>query len=160
MEVVDRQLQKTYLERLAAKYPFPLEFEELVDDDEKGRPEANLSYLREHGLVAFRVQQVDDEFMAYGSITITAAGIDFISNDGGLTAILGVMTIKLHDDDIRKLLIDGVKALPETKTVQSRLIDQIKDLPSKALEKISMAALERGLKDLPNLVHLLVESVQ
>ena len=51
----------------------------------------NLIYLREHGLVS---GEITEEFSAGGAIksmlwaVITAAGLDFIEDDGGLSAIL------------------------------------------------------------------------
>ena len=35
---------------------------------------------------------------------ITAKGLDFLEDDGGLSAILGAITVKLDPDDLRALI--------------------------------------------------------
>ncbi len=40
---------------------------------------------------------------------ITAKSIDLLEDDGGVSAILGVVTAKLHEDTIRNLVLAEVK---------------------------------------------------
>src|SRR3546814_5739628 len=61
---------------------------------------------------------------------ITAKGIDFIADDGGLGAILNVQTIRLHEDSIRALLIKQVEASNVSQSVKERLVDKIKSMPA------------------------------
>ena len=46
---------------------------------------------------------------------ITAKGVDFIRDDGGLSAILSVQTVKLHEDTLKELLSIAIQQakLPE-----------------------------------------------
>ena len=72
-----------------------IEIKSLFGSDEEFFP--NAMYLEEHGLVVtnalygFQGVIIETHLMK-----ITAKGIDFILQDGGLGAILGVQTIKFH----------------------------------------------------------------
>src|SRR3546814_11319972 len=81
---------------------------------------------------------------------ITAKGIDFIADDGGLGAILNVQTIRLHEDSIRALLIKQVEASDVSQSVKERLVDKIKSMPADGIGTLTEKALEAGLKALPN----------
>lgn len=63
-----------------------------------------LQYLEEHGLCKSGVMIGADGHLALGESRITAAGLDFLEDDGGLSAILGVVTVRLHADTIRALI--------------------------------------------------------
>lgn len=86
------------------------------------------------------------------SATITARGIDFISDDGGLSAILGVVTVKLHEETIKALLLDKIDQAEGDETVKASLKAKIKAMPSEALSTITQHALESGLEQIPNLL--------
>src|SRR3546814_3666053 len=84
---------------------------------------------------------------------ITAKGIDFIADDGGLGAILNVQTIRLHEDSIRALLIKQVEASDVSQSVKERLVDKIKSMPADGIGTLTEKVLEAGLKALPNVAH-------
>src|SRR3546814_2251812 len=86
---------------------------------------------------------------------ITAKGIDFIADDGGLGAILHVQTIRLHEDSIRALLIKQVEASDVSQSVKERLVDKIKSMPADGIGTLTEKALEAGLKALPHVAHWL-----
>ena len=48
--------------------------------------------------------------ITWGGARITAKGIDFLEDDGGLSAILGVVTVKLHADTLREMLAKKIDA--------------------------------------------------
>ena len=101
--MLDRALQRQILELLREHYPrgaIPVRDLELGEE----RAAANLRYLEEHGLCESGVTSGVDGYLAFGSSTITAAGLDFLEDDGGLSAILSVVTVKLHADTIRSLI--------------------------------------------------------
>ena len=102
--MLDRALQKHLLEQLAEAYP-ERRLDLLPDDDPDEKHKiANLVYLEEHQLVEAGLDQgLDGHYSHYGA-KITARGLDFLQDDGGLTAILGTVTVKLHEDTIRDLL--------------------------------------------------------
>lgn len=83
---------------------------------------------------------------------ITAAGLDFLSDDGGLSAILGVVTVRLHDDTIRQLLISKVEQAPGDPSIKGKLIEKIKELPAEALGSLTMKGLDSAADQIPNVV--------
>lgn len=68
---------------------------------------------------------------------ITAQGVDFLEDDGGVSAILGTVTVKLHADTVRDLI--------DAKIVDSDAIPQ-EEKP--ALRKALKGMKEEGLKQL------------
>ena len=129
MDWLDRNLQREFLSGLYKVYPDSIDYQyyinaaiaqtngviEAEEDDGVSfvlKQSANLQYLAEHGLVSF-----DDKTLISATVKITAKGIDFLTDDGGLSAILGVFTVKLHSDTIQALLnkIDQTDIPPEEK---------------------------------------------
>ncbi|WP_332077609.1 hypothetical protein [Luteimonas flava] len=114
-----------------------------------------LTYLREHGLIELQMPQYLDTTYSEAHVRITARGLDFLADDGGLGAILGTVTVKLHSETIRDLLIARVEDSDEPDTVKARLIDQLKATPAQALGQLTERALDAGLRNLPHLGQLL-----
>ncbi|HBQ8828786.1 TPA: hypothetical protein NIY10_003011 [Klebsiella pneumoniae] len=63
---------------------------------------ANLLYLESHGLITTNIREIRHGFfdVNHEHLKITAKGIDFVRNDGGLSAILNIQTVKLHRDTV------------------------------------------------------------
>ncbi len=150
-ELLDRAYQRELLNELAALYPKRGTFQ----TDDRNRLVVNLHYLTEHGLINAEFPRLLSGEVQYGPALITAKGLDFIQDDGGLSAILGVVTVKLHDDTIRRLLIDKVQASEEPDGVKERLVDAIKSAPAETLKTVVQKTLEAGIQSLPNAVQLL-----
>lgn len=152
-ELLDRDFQRKLLKDLAELYPRRGKF---TDEDHESLV-VNLHYLAEHGLVEAAFSHVNHGNIIIGPAVITAKGLDFIQDDGGLSAVLGVVTVKLHDDTIRQLLIDRVQASQEPEGVKEKLVDAIKSAPAETLKTVTQQALEAGIRNLPNAVQLLQE---
>ncbi len=84
------------------------------------------------------------------SAKVTAKGLDFLADDGGLSAILSVVTVKLHSDTIKDLLIAKIEKTDAEPTVKEHLIQAVKKLPAEAMTQLSMAAVRQGIDNLPN----------
>ena len=115
---LDRDLQRQILEELAQKYPEPVDFY-LHEHFEEKMFQANLFYLQEHGLIngKLRGEVLEDHGRRIGWATITKEGLDFIADDGGLSAILKTVTVRFDADNVRSILEDKIIAssLPHTK---------------------------------------------
>ncbi|WP_181955571.1 hypothetical protein [Rahnella variigena] len=103
MNKFDRELQKDILTKCIAVYPsytfwkqFPPEIQDYGDDVLS----ANILYLAEHRLITIRNQTSDDPYSFLDNMKATAEGIDFMLNDGGLSAVLKIQTIKFHRDAV------------------------------------------------------------
>ena len=96
-----------------------------------------------------------DGHWAWGGAKIIAAGLDFLADDGGLTASLSVVTVKLHADTVRDLLVakvDGTN-LPEVR--KSAIKEQLKKLPATALQAATTDLVRVGLDHMPDATHWL-----
>src|SRR5439155_16102539 len=110
---VDRDVQRKILEALRDAYPQRKDTRTMeVGDPDLNELGANVAYLEEHGLVDAKWSGS----MAVANVKITARGLDFLVDDGGLSAILGVVTIRLHEDTLKAILIDRVDASGEPDT--------------------------------------------
>lgn len=153
---IDRELQLKLLSGLSGAYPDRYDFRRIVDLAPQGTPAnkitSNLKYLEDHGLVALTVFNDISRGMQVVSANITAKGLDFLADDGGLTAVLGVVTVKLHADTIKDLVIAKIQSSEAKPSVKEDLISTIKKLPARGLEKLLFAGFEKGIGAVPNVV--------
>lgn len=160
MELLSRELQRRLLERLGDAYPSTLDqgrLQQLASDREFT---VNLAYLDEHGLVEVKLQHYLSDRSVVTAARITAKGIDFLADDGGLGAVLGVVTVRLHEDTVRNLLIQRVSESKGDETVKAQLVSQIKKLPAESVSKLAESAVESGLRHLPNALQWLQATMQ
>ena len=160
---VDRALQKKILERLKAIYPAKLDSQNLSKElhSNPKKLSANAIYLAEHDLVdlKFRLSSDGQQKVLPFKMSITAAGIDFLEEDGGLGAILKVMTVKLHADTIRDLILAQIEAAEVETSVKEQLKTSVKNLPAKGLEAVLTRLAQEGLTRLPNAMQLLQSAI-
>lgn len=149
-DLLDRLRQRQLLLHLASAYPEVVDAGELDSICPGTSLRVNMAYLQEHGLVDAKFSQYVDLGTQLTWGKITAKGIDFIADDGGLGAILNVQTIRLHEDTVRALLIRKVEASDASQTVKEKLVDKLKSLPADGIGKLTEKALEAGLNALPN----------
>jgi hypothetical protein len=153
--ILDRDLQRVLLNALANAYPEELDVAAL------GFPEpdasANLKYLAEHGLVKLLARTGDMVGMAYRvfSAEITAKGLDFLANDGGLSAILDTVTVKLHADTLRELLEPHIAASALPAAEKSKIMEHLRQLPAEAMKHLTKRLLDAALERLPDAIPLL-----
>lgn len=151
-ELLDRGLQKDILTRLAADYPRATEVSEAFHELPGNVAMVNLAYLEEHGLVKniWIPAGDDDEYPA--DAKITARGLDFLAGDGGLSAILGTVTIKLHDETLQKLLIEKIRDADGDDGFKKELIEKVKGMPAEAAGEVAKRLVTFGLDNVPNAV--------
>lgn len=152
----DRDLQLQLLRAGAAAYPHDAIPPTVEGKDAENHLAAQLFYLAEHRLITNYTQLGLGGYISFAPYIITAAGLDFLADDGGLTAILGVVTVKLHEDTIKDLLIKHIESEPGSDSmVKSELIKQVKSLPAEGLKTLTTKTLEAGIAALPSLVPLI-----
>jgi hypothetical protein len=81
-----------------------------IDDNDRNRLFANLTYLQGHGLCEPLLSQGVDGHFSWGGAKITPQGLDFLEDDGGLSAILRTVTVKLHAETLTELLSARIDA--------------------------------------------------
>lgn len=144
---IDRQVQKRILELLAAEFPAPFNLrrykEFSLDIETVGW---HLAYLEQHGLIACRWDNPISGPKQCLSATMLAKGIDFLEDDGGLSAILGVVTIKFHDDTIKAMVEMRIQESDLPQPDKIKLLDQLKALPAAAVKHLATKLMEKGLE--------------
>lgn len=149
---LNRDFQRKLLEQLANYYPHSHvgRWTELHEDE--ATVKVNLFYLQEHGLLETdaRIERKFGGGFAYGSSKITKRGLDFIEDDGGLGAILGVQIVKLHDDTIRELVALRIHQSDLPPPDKRKLLDGLRELPSESIKHLTMELISAGLDKAPN----------
>ena len=115
--------------------------------------DVSIIYLADQGLC-----EIERSFRIWpsaGPARITAKGLDFLADDGGLGAILNVVTVKLHADTIREMLAAKVDAsdLPEEKKLALRTA--IGKMSGAAMTAATGDLAKMGLEHAPDAVHWL-----
>jgi DNA-binding transcriptional ArsR family regulator len=153
--VIDRQLQRTMLEKLAAAYPEELNIGPLALPEPAAS--ANLKYLEDHGLVRLLAKTDAVIGMSYRVYTaeITAKGLDFLADDGGLSAILDTVTVRLHADTLRELVAARIDASDLPAVEKARTISLLRALPAEAMKHLTKRLLDAALDRLPDAIALL-----
>ncbi|HGF0769537.1 TPA: hypothetical protein ACF7ZB_001855 [Kluyvera georgiana] len=158
MDKFDREKQKKILQKLYDLTPFIMDDEEyeefcLLFEDENTFL-ANLLYLEGHGLIESGVTLSNNEAdINLSKLSLTHKGIDFIRDDGGLGAILNVLTIRLHAetlDEFERIIKDSKSATPEEK---KKLLTQLRALPADAIKHLTLQLLGKGMEHLPDAFH-------
>jgi hypothetical protein len=142
---MDRALQRELLEKLAESYPDKLYWAYLNDISRNDEYVPSLAYLQEHALV---VNDWSEEIGGPDGILssrITARGLDFLEDDGGLGAVLNVVTVKIHSETIRELLMERAQKNPDP-TIRKLLLNKIKELPGNVLQAATIEGMKKGLE--------------
>ncbi|MEN5297988.1 hypothetical protein ABE530_06485 [Brucella sp. TWI559] len=148
-EKLDRRFQREILNFLLVDYPNLTDMGELFNSHDNA-VSVNVHYLEEHGLLKADWMVDEDTGRKYPvDGKITARGLDFLQDDGGLGAVLGVITIKIHDDTIKQLLLSKVAEAEGDEGVRQKLMDKIKGLPAAGLQTIATRLIEKGVEQLP-----------
>ena len=149
--MLDRGLQRQILEFLRARYPRGAIVVRDLDVCEE-RAAANLRYLEELGLCESGLTIGIDGHFSFGVSTITAAGLDFLEDDGGLSAIRGVVTVRLHADTIRTLIDAKIEASSLPAEEKSRLRTALASISETSLKAATTYLVKSGLDHLPDAV--------
>lgn len=142
---LDRYLQKQVLEKLAKQYPgvWYLSDEDwrFVATIGEVKLHANMMYLHGHGLIDYKYEY-RPQSERLGRSSITVKGLDFLEQDGGLSAILGTVTVKLHADTIRDMLEAKIMSSQLPSEEKKHFIDTLKELPAEALKTFTNKLVE------------------
>lgn len=154
--MLDRKLQLELLQKMNEACPEHWNLGKYLNklsEDEQTNCIDNLLYLEEHGLVISSIKRASGGHFGYGRPSITARGRDFIADDGGLSAILGTVTVKFHEDTLRQLFVDKVQASDLPAESKKKLNLEIQKLPAEAIKHLTLELLGKGLEQAPALLH-------
>lgn len=149
---MDRALQREILLELQNAYPGAADLQRLDPDEDLPSIQA-LAYLEGHELIKVAwSKRIDIRGKQPMNATITAKGLDFLADDGGLSAILGVVTVRVHEDTMKQWLLAAVEKAPVSPEERSGLQKAIRSLPGKAAEKLIDKLLDLGVEHLPGAI--------
>lgn len=150
---LNRALQLDILHTLAEHYPRGLAKGHFNKWPNSTDFMFQLKYLEEHGLAsrAWTGHTSPTPDFAH----ITAKGLDFIADDGGLSAILGVVTIRLHDDTIKQLVAQKIQESDLPPADKKQYLDQLRELPAETTKHLVMKLVDMGLEAAPQAMGLL-----
>lgn len=156
--LISRPLQRLQLQTLAGYFPYTLSEEQLCFPPySDSAVKASLYYLMQHQLVSFtcdRLGEFDKGCLRIRSqIEITHKGIDFMLADGGLSAILNLQTVRLHEDTLRPMLEALVRAnngLDEPE--KNMLLEKLAEAPAEMLKNAAQSGLQLLLQSLTNAI--------
>lgn len=159
---IDRLAQKNILERLAATYPNQVGTQKSEPFGmDKTALYFHLAYLEEHGLVICQwAGNIGSGGKLCISAKITARGLDLLADDGGLSAVLGVVTIKIHEDTLKQLLEAKVTASDLPEPEKNRLISELRSLPAAATKHLTLKLLDKALENGPQAMQWLGTWIQ
>ncbi|MGK1707789.1 hypothetical protein ACR934_25085 [Klebsiella pneumoniae] len=150
MDKFDRKLQREILQACVDSYPEPPlidNFNEIVLECgkiENNKLLANIQYLIEHGLIFGGSYIYKNDLSVLGALTATAKGIDFLLNDGGLSAILNVQTIKFHRDAV--IVLEDLIAISNMNDEQKeKAKSTLGDMSTEAIKTVVQAATTAGI---------------
>jgi hypothetical protein len=148
--ILDRDFQRALLKELAPSYPKATLSQVYLNHPNRELAAANTYYLFEHGLIGGGVALTMSGSIIVDAIGITKEGLDFLSDDGGLTAILNTVTVRIHTESIQQLLAAKIDASDAPEAEKSRIKGQIKKLPNAVLSEVTKQLVSRGVESLPN----------
>ncbi len=160
--ILDRELQRQILQIASTVYPRSVgdELDELYEPLEDQKLAANLKYLEQHRLINPTSVSVSiDGIFSFGPVLITHTGMDFLADDGGLSAILGTVIIKFETEQLKAILAAKIMSSdlsPERKTT---MIDAIKELPAEGLKHLTTKIVDVGWDNLDSLMALIQGSL-
>lgn len=149
MSRFNRERQRTILGEAAVIYPEWLDCSHGVAGSTAEEAHADVRYLAGHDLIEIREAQYLDQTVEQVAIRPTSRGIDFLEDDGGLSAILGVVTIKLHDDTLKSLIEARILQSDLPQPDKKRWLDQLRELPAETTKHLVLKLVDLGLANGP-----------
>jgi hypothetical protein len=154
MEALDRNIQREILTMLRNAYPDRVDSRSITSYSIEIVAK-NMAYLEEHGLVEAAWPGKRPSAVQPCFAKLTARGLDFLADDGGLSAVLGVVVVQLHEDTLKKLLIDQVDAANESEPVKTKLKEQIRALTAEGIKTVVVESVKASIAQIPNLATFL-----
>lgn len=155
MKLMNRPLQLKVLKSLSERYPAPVHASDLGFQPDEAQWTFNAMYLHEHELVAATSSQALFGPLHVPMARITHKGLDFLQDDGGLSAILNVLTVRLDAETIRALIEEKVEASDLPAAEKIKLMDWLKIAGTEGLQEATRRLVGAALDHAPDAIRLL-----
>ena len=160
--ILDRKLQLELLEKMSSTYPDFYNFNHEYFEGAGGYAEvvANLYYLQQHNLIEERSTLRSNAMDGLKRLqihlpTINQNGMDFLANDGGLSAILSTVTIKIDTEQFRQILLMKVSESNLPLDQKNQITSVLQELPAESIKHLSTKLLDLGWDNLGSLMQLI-----
>lgn len=158
---LNRHLQREILGRVADAYPASLKTEDLNVEAGTADVVRNIYYLHSHGLIdAIFSKEMGYQIQRPYTIKATHKGLDFLADDGGLSAILGVVTVRLHEDTVRQMITMKLECSDLPEEERRPLLQAVRELPGEAIKQLTTRLLDLGMDNLPRAAELIHKALQ
>ncbi len=157
---LDRHLQLAILTALQDIYPDALLVQDLPGYSPDRHFMGNMLYLKEHNLISGGDIREPGQCRSMIDAEITREGLDFLEDDGGLSAILNQHIIRLERADIITLLLDnhGVAGGEEQQCKLTR--ERLERIPIDTLKNFVKRVVGNVALESPELLQQLIENSQ
>lgn len=156
--MLDRKLQKEILEKMSSTYPFeyPFEKEYAIETTEYQNIARNLYYLSQHGLVnPNSISKSVKNILIIDWPVITHKGLDFLADDGGLSAILDVLTVKFHEDSIKQILEARISESDLSPEHKKSMLHSLRELPAESIKHLTLKLLDKGFDNSSSAIQII-----
>lgn len=163
--LLDREMQLSMLTELSQVYPSQIDLSEKYDygTDEYYKFIANLAYLKDHKLISENSllvsKSLDGDGFHPNLGSITHTGMDFLADDGGLSAILGVVTIKFEAEQFRTILESMILSSNLPTERKQTMIDALRELPAESIKHLTTRIVDVGWDNLDSLMTIIQNSL-
>lgn len=162
--LLDRELQLELLTEMSEVYPSQIDVSERHEygSNEYYKLIANLAYLQDHKLISDKSLLVSksmdgNSFQPYLA-AITHTGMDFLADDGGLSAILGTVTVKFETEQF-KVLLESIILSSDLPTERKQtMIDALRELPAESMRHLITKVVDSGWDNLGSLM-IVIQSI-
>ncbi|QZI72870.1 DUF2513 domain-containing protein [Pseudomonas protegens] len=144
---LNRELQRVLLEELRDFYPRRSQSAYHLNGYSQADCLDNLMYLEELGLVESGVTFNSNGYVLTTQARITARGIDFLEDDGGVGAALAVVTVKLHEDTLRQLIEAKIQAANLPDDQKSGILKALREAPGETTKQLIAKLLDLGMEN-------------
>jgi len=148
MTKLDRSIQKQLLQLLADRHPDWVMPEAAPIEREALR--YNASYLCGHELIEMSSGSSIGGVIRIGAMRATSKGLDFLEDDGGLTAILGVVTVRFDAPTLKALIARSIDQSDAPEGRKASIKKHVEDLPEHLVKSLIERLLESTLNRLPS----------
>ena len=159
--LLDREMQLAMLTELSEVYPSQVNLSEKYNygTDEYYKFIANLAYLKDHRLISEKSllvsKSMDGDIFHPHLASITHLGMDFLADDGGLSAILGVVTIKFEAEQFRIILESMILSSNLPAERKQTMIDVLRELPAESIRHLTTRIVDVGWDNLDSLMTII-----
>lgn len=159
--LLDREMQLAILTELSEVYPASIRMDEKYEfgTDIYRKFVANLAYLEAHKLISEKSILMPNTYGDYNAIpnisAITHTGMDFLADDGGLSAILGTVTIKFEAEQFRTILESMILSSNLPTERKQTMIDTLRELPAESIKHLTTRIVDVGWDNLDSLMTII-----